>query len=326
MTILITGGAGYIGSHMVYAVLERGEEVVVLDNLSTGVRGLVAPDAHFYEGDVADQTLVRDLLSRHRVSAVVHFAGSVVVPESVEQPLAYYANNVSSSRNLLEVCVETGVGHFIFSSTAAVYANPSRNPVGEDAPLAPVTPYGRSKLMTEWMIEDVARAHDLRYVVLRYFNVAGADPKGRTGQSTPHATHLIKRACQAALGRIPYVEIYGTDFPTPDGTGVRDYIHVADLVDAHATAFDHLNRGGPSLTLNCGYGLGYSVRDVIDAVSKVAGHRVPTRDAPSRRGDLAEIVADPTRLKDTLEWRPRHDHLEQIVATAYEWDRRLNSV
>ena len=325
MAILITGGAGYIGTHMVLAALENGDEVVVLDNLSTGARGLVAERAQFYQGDVGDQSLVRDLIARHRITAVLHFAGSIVVPESVERPLAYYANNTVVSRNLIEVCVETGVKHFIFSSTAAVYSVSDGKPVSESAPLDPASPYGRSKLMTEWMLEDTARAHDFRHVTLRYFNVAGADPQGRTGQSSPRATHLIKRACQAALGRIPHLEIYGTDFPTRDGTGIRDYIHVADLVDAHAAALEHLRSGGDSLTLNCGYGRGFSVREVIGAASKVIGRPVPTREAPRRLGDVAEIVADPTKLQHHLSWKPKHNDLEKIVWTAYEWERRSNS-
>jgi UDP-glucose 4-epimerase len=325
MAILVTGGAGYIGSHMVYAALERGE-VVVLDNLSTGMRGLVPERAQFYQGDVGNQDLLRQLITRHRITAVVHFAASTVLPESIEKPLAYYANNAAASRNLIEVCVETDVKHFIFSSTAAVYASPDGNRVKEEAPLAPGTPYGRSKLMTEWMLEDATRAHGLRHVTLRYFNVAGADPKGRTGQSTPRATHLIKRACQAALGRIPHLEIFGTDFPTRDGTGVRDYIHVTDLVDAHAVALDHLEKGGHSLTLNCGYGRGYSVREVIDVVSRIAGREMPIRQAQPRPGDLAELVADPTKLQRNLAWRPQYNDLSAIVATSYNWEKRLNSI
>jgi UDP-glucose 4-epimerase len=326
MAILITGGAGYIGTHMVYAALERGEDVVVLDNLSTGIRGLVAQEATFCQGDVGDQALLRHLIPKHRISVVIHLAGSTVLPESVEKPLAYYANNVVASHNLIEVCVETGVKHFIFSSTAAVYAPPDKGLVSEDAPLSPATPYGRSKLMTEWILEDAARAHDFRYVALRYFNVAGADPKGRTGQSTPNATHLIKRACQAALGRIPHLDIFGTDFPTRDGTGVRDYIHVNDLVDAHMSALEHLTAGGPSLTLNCGYGRGVSVREVIDAVSKVAGRSLKTKVAPRRCGDLAELVADATMLQRRFNWQPSHADLNEIVATAYDWEKRLNAV
>ena len=326
MAILITGGAGYIGTHMVLAALEKGHEVVVLDNLSTGVRGLVAERAQFYQGDIANQSLVRDLIARHRINAVLHFAGSVVVPESVTRPLAYYANNTLASHKLVEVCIETGVKHFIFSSTAAVYSASECKPVSENTHLEPNSPYGRSKLMTEWMLEDVARAHDFRHITLRYFNVAGADPQGRTGQSTPRATHLIKRACQAALGRTPFLEIFGTTFPTRDGTGVRDYIHVSDLVDAHAAALDHLQSGGDSLTLNCGYGRGYSVREVVETVSKIVGRPVPTRDAPPRPGDVSEIVADPTKIARHLAWRPRHNDLEEIVATSYTWEKRLNSI
>jgi UDP-glucose 4-epimerase len=323
MTILITGGAGYIGSHMVHASLERGEDVVVLDNLSTGLRALVADGAQFCLGDVGDQSLLRKLISEHRITAVLHFAGSTGVPESLEQPLAYYANNTVSSRSLIEVCAQTSVEHIIFSSSAAVYGIPKENPVNEDSPATPTTPYGRSKLMTEWILADAARAHGLRYVTLRYFNVAGADPIGRTGQSTPHATHLIKRACQAALGRIPELEIFGTNFRTPDGTGVRDYVHVTDLVEVHAAALGYLRADGNSLTVNCGCGRGFSVRQVIAAAEKVAGHSFPTREAPSRQGDVAEIVADSTRLRRYLAWRPRYGDLETIVATAYEWERRL---
>jgi UDP-glucose 4-epimerase len=326
MTVLITGGAGYIGSHMVYEAVERGHEVAVLDDLSTGMRSLVAPEAHFHQGHVGDRTLVRRLLHYYSVSAVIHFAGSIVVPDSVKDPLLYYANNTVASRNLIEACVAEGVKNFIFSSTAAVYGTPELNPIGEEARTAPINPYGRSKLMTEWMLEDSARAYDLRYVALRYFNVAGGDTKGRTGQSTPRATHLIKRACQAALGRIEALDIFGNDFPTRDGTGIRDYIHVSDLVAAHALALDHLEGGGNSLVLNCGYGHGFTVREVVGAVEKVVGRKLPVRDSPRRPGDPAELVADSTRLKQRLAWRPEHDDLEEIVATAYAWEKRLNSV
>jgi len=325
VTILITGGAGYIGSHMVYAALESGRDVVVLDNLSTGVRALVAEGARFHQADISDQPCVRHLLQHYAVTSVIHFAGSVVVPESVEQPLTYYANNSSGSRNLIETCLQAGVRNFIFSSTAAVYGLPKRNPVTEEMPVSPINPYGRSKLMIEWMLEDAARAHDFRFVSLRYFNVAGADPKGRTGQSTPQATHLIKRACQVALGRSPHLDIFGTDFPTPDGTGVRDYIHVTDLVGAHALALDHLERGGKSCTLNCGYGHGFSVRQVIDVVSKVAGHKLRTREVPRRAGDPPEIVADSAKLKREFGWRVEHDDLQEIVTTAYAWEKKLKS-
>ena len=326
MSILVTGGAGYIGSHMVLAALDRGDEVVVLDNLSTGVVALVAEEARFYEGDVSDGAMLRRLIGETGITAVVHFAGSLVVPESVENPLAYYKNNTMASRNLIEACVDTGVKHFIFSSTAAVYGVPQDNPVTEGAHAAPINPYGRSKLMIEWMLEDASRAHDFRYVALRYFNVAGADPSGRTGQSTPRATHLIKRACQVALGRIPMLDIFGTDFPTRDGTGVRDYIHVTDLVAAHAHALDHLQQGGASTVLNCGYGHGFSVREVVDTVSKVTGRRIATRETQRRAGDPPELVADSSKLQKQFGWRPSHDDLEEIVSTACSWERQLNSI
>jgi len=326
MAILISGGAGYIGSHMVWAALDRGDEVVVLDNLSSGIRSLVAEGAHFHQGDVGDQTLLRRLFEQYSVTTVIHFAGSTVVPESVSKPLGYYANNTVASRNLIETCVQSGVKQFIFSSTAAVYGIPDHNPVTEKTETMPINPYGRSKLMTEWMLEDVARAHDLRYVALRYFNVAGGDPAGRTGQSTPSATHLIKRACQAALGRVPVLDIFGTKYPTHDGTGVRDYIHVSDLVAAHALALDHLEQGGAPAVLNCGYGHGFSVREVIETVVKVTGQKIATRDAPPRAGDPAEMVADSSRLQAQLGWSPAHDDLEEIVSTAYAWERRLNSI
>ena len=326
MSVLISGGAGYIGSHMVLAALDRGDEVVVLDNLSTGFRSLVAEGAHFHQGDIGDQALLRRLFHYYSVTTVIHFAGSIVVPESVSKPLSYYANNTVASRNLIETCVQSGVKQFIFSSTAAVYGIPDHNPVTEKTETMPINPYGRSKLMTEWMLEDAARAHDFRYVALRYFNVAGADSAGRSGQSTPNATHLIKRACQAALGRLPVLDIFGTNFPTRDGTGVRDYIHVSDLVAAHALALDHLEQDGAATVLNCGYGHGFSVREVIETVAKVTGQKIATREAPPRAGDPAEMVADSSRLQSQLGWSPAHDDLEEIVSTAYAWERRLNSI
>jgi UDP-glucose 4-epimerase len=326
MSILITGGAGYIGSHMVLAALDRGEDVVVLDNLSTGIRRQVADKAHFHLGDAGDPTLLAELFQRYPIDAVIHFAGSVVVPESVANPLLYYKNNTVVSRTLVEACVRAGVKHVIFSSTAAVYGIPTVNPVKEITETAPINPYGRSKLMTEWMLEDTARAEDFRYVALRYFNVAGADPAGRSGQSTPNATHLIKRACQAALGRVPALDIFGTDFATADGTGVRDYIHVSDLVDAHALALNYLRQGEASKVLNCGYGHGFSVRQVVDTVSKVVGHEIPTREAPRRAGDPPALVADSSLLTAQFGWRPKYDDLEQIVSTAYAWEKRLAPV
>lgn len=326
MSVLVTGGAGYIGSHMVYALLDAGERVVVLDNLSTGLRELVSPDAIFVEGDVADRQLVEELLTAWAISEVFHFAGSVVVPESIENPLLYYRNNTSASRALIETSVERGVQRFIFSSTAAIYGQPSAaasDPIGEDAEKRPVNPYGRSKLMTEWMLDDVANASDLRYAALRYFNVAGADPGGRTGQSTPRATHLIKRASQAALGKVPYLGIFGTDYPTPDGTGIRDYIHVSDIVNVHALALAHLRDGGASITLNCGYGHGFSVREVVASVERVSRRPVPVRELPRREGDPPSVVSDPRRLKEQLRWSPRYDDLDQIVRNALVWESRL---
>jgi UDP-glucose 4-epimerase len=325
MAVLVTGGAGYIGSHMTYALLERGEEVVVLDNLSTGIRGLISPQAAFVEGDVADKALVKDLVNRHGIDAVIHFAGSVIVPESVERPLFYYQNNTVASRSLIESCVEAGVGNFVFSSTAAVYGMPEDGIVTEATSPDPINPYGRSKLMTEWMLADVSQAHAFRYVALRYFNVAGADPQGRTGQSTPRATHLIKRACQAALGRIPRLDIFGTDFPTPDGTGVRDYIHVMDLVDAHILALASLREGGPSEVYNCGYGRGLSVREIVRSVELVSDRPVPVREAGRRAGDPPMVVANSTKLKTGLGWRPRFFEVNEIVRSAFEWERRLNA-
>ena len=326
MSVLVTGGAGYIGSHMTLNLLDRGDDVVVLDNLSTGVRGLVAQGATFIQGDIRDDRLVRDILTGHKVEAVIHFAGSVVVPESVENPLLYYANNTSASRDLIESCVACGVSKFIFSSTAAIYGVTNEPSIAEDAVKAPASPYGRSKLMTEWMLEDTAHAHDFRYVALRYFNVAGADPKGRSGQSTPRATHLIKRACQAALGRVPNLGIFGTDYPTPDGTGIRDYIHVADLIGAHALALDHLRGGGDSRIFNCGYGHGFSVREVIAAVERVAGIHLPVQELPRRAGDPPNIVSNPAKLKRELGWVPKHDNLDEIVKNALAWESRLNGV
>jgi UDP-glucose 4-epimerase len=326
MSILITGGAGYIGSHMVHAALERGFDVVVLDNLSTGHRAAVADGAHFHQGNVADQNFVRRLLNDHAVTDVIHFAGSIVAPDSVKEPLAYYLNNTVAARALIESCVLEGVKHFVFSSTAAIYGPPMLDPMPETARKEPENPYGRSKLMTELMLEDTSRAHDFRYVALRYFNVAGADPKGRAGQSTPRATHLIKRACQVALGRVPRLEIFGTDYPTPDGTGVRDYIHVSDLVEAHLVALGHLSTGGSSVALNCGYGRGASVREVIMAVARVVGRELPVMEAPRRPGDPSALIADATKLTKEFGWRPKHDDLHEIISTAYEWERRLNSV
>ena len=324
MSVLVTGGAGYIGSHMVLGLLDQGDDVVVLDNLVTGVRGLVAEGAHFVQGDIRDSALVGGLIARHGVEAVIHFAGSIVVPDSVADPLAYYANNTAASRDLIEACVKGGVKNFIFSSTAAVYGV-AEEPVTEDVPKDPASPYGRSKLMTEWMLADTAAAHDFRYVALRYFNVAGADPLGRSGQSTPRATHLIKRACQTALGRVSHLGIFGTDYPTPDGTGIRDYIHVSDLIGAHGLALKHLHSGGESGVFNCGYGHGFSVRQVIEAVERTAKKKLPVEELPRRAGDPPMVVSNPARLKARLNWTPIHDSLDEIVQSAFAWESRLNS-
>ncbi|HWA90070.1 MAG TPA: UDP-glucose 4-epimerase GalE [Rhizomicrobium sp.] len=325
MSVLVTGGAGYIGSHMTYALVDRGESVVVLDNLTTGTRGLVSEKAVLVEGDVADQALVRRLIAGHGIDAAIHFAGSIVVPDSVAQPLAYYANNTVASRALMEACVESGVKAFLFSSTATVYAEDAKQPLSETEPTVPISPYAKSKLMTEWMLADASRAYDFRHMVLRYFNVAGADPLGRTGQSSPRATHLIKRAAQVVLGRVPHLDIFGTDYPTPDGTGVRDYIHVGDLVAAHLLALDALRAGHPSATFNCGYGRGASVREVIATVEQVVGRKLPVKESPRRPGDPPTLIADPTRIKQALGWTPKHDDLAGIVRSALDWERRFNS-
>jgi UDP-glucose 4-epimerase len=325
MATLVTGGAGYIGSHMVLALLSRSERVVVLDNLSTGQRRLVGDAAVFVLGDAGDPVLVRSIMREHGVDAVIHFAGSIVVPESVAQPLAYYANNVVAARALIEACVEEGVKAFLFSSTATVYAEDATQPLKEDEPKRPISPYARSKLMMEWMLEDVSRAHALRHMTLRYFNVAGADPKGRTGQSTPKATHLIKRAAQVALGRAPHLDIFGTDYPTPDGTGIRDYIHVSDLVEAHLLALDALRGGAASATYNVGYGRGLSVRDIVRGVEQVIGRPLATNESPRRAGDPPVLISDPSRIKAELGWQPHHDDLSEIIRSALEWERQLGS-
>jgi len=323
MSTLITGGAGYIGSHMAHHLIEAGEDIVVLDNLCTGVEKNLPKNIAFVRGDIADQALVSKLIEAHKVGSVIHFAGSVVVPESVEKPLDYYANNTSGARTLIEACVRQGVGNFIFSSTAAVYGSPPVIPVSEEGPTIPLSPYGRSKLMTEWMLQDTAEAHPLKFGILRYFNVAGADPKGRTGQSTPRATHLIKRACQVATGQASSLTIFGTDYDTPDGTGVRDYIHVSDLVDIHHRVLHHLRNGGESLLLNCGYGRGFSVREVAAAVERLSNRALAIEEAPRRPGDLASVVANTAKLSKVLNWKPKHDDLETIVTTALNWERRL---
>ncbi|MEO1158871.1 MAG: UDP-glucose 4-epimerase GalE [Pseudomonadota bacterium] len=325
MSVLVTGGAGYIGSHMVLALCDAGHDVVVLDNLSTGMAWAVAPQATLIEGDIGDEELTLNIIDEHSVDAIIHFAGSIIVPESVSDPLGYYLNNTVKSRALIHSAVKAGVPHFIFSSTAAVYGNPKTVPVTEDDDLLPISPYGTSKLMTELMLRDASIAHDLNYVALRYFNVAGADAKGRSGQSTPQATHLIKVACEAALGKRDHLQVFGKDYDTRDGTCLRDYIHVSDLVQAHLDALSYLRGGGESQVFNCGYGQGYSVLDVVGAVERAADLDLEVRDAPRRPGDPAEIIADAGRARSVLEWRPRHDDLDLIVASALAWEKHLQS-
>jgi UDP-glucose 4-epimerase len=323
MSVLVTGGAGYIGSHMVWCLVDAGEDVVVLDNLTTGFRWAIAPEAKLVHGDVGDETLVGRLIAEHNVTAIIHFAGSIVVPESVSDPLGYYLNNTVKSRALIAAAVKGGVRHFIFSSTAAVYGTPKVTPVPEGAQLSPESPYGRSKLMTEMMLADTAAAHDLVYVALRYFNVAGADPAGRTGQSTKGATHLIKVASETALGKRDAITVYGTDYPTPDGTCIRDYIHVTDLAAAHSEALKHLRAGGKSLVANCGYGRGYSVFEVIDTVKRVSGRDFKVITGGRRPGDPSAIVADPALIMSEFGWKPRHDDLDEIVRSALTWEEAL---
>jgi UDP-glucose 4-epimerase len=323
MTVLITGGAGFVGSHMALELLDAGEDVVVLDNLSTGLRQAVPPAATFVQGNVGNSDLVSSLLSRHKIDAIIHFAGSVVVPESVADPLKYYCNNTCNSGALIACAIEKNVKRFIFSSTAAVYGVPEMNPVSEESRPHPISPYGSSKLMTEIMLRDAAHAHELRYVALRYFNVAGADPQGRSGQSTPQATHLIKVATQVALGRRPSLEVFGTDYPTPDGTCIRDYIHVSDLTNAHLAALRYLRDGGNSETLNCGYGRGYSVFEVINSVKRACGHDFTVHAGPRRAGDPAALVADIHRFQGILDWSPKYNSLDTIVAHALGWERHL---
>jgi UDP-glucose 4-epimerase len=325
MAVLVTGGAGFIGSHMVLALLDAGEKVIVLDNLSTGFRWAVPPAATLVVGDVGDQDLVRTVIRKYGVDAIVHFAGSIVVPESVADPLGYYNNNTVKSRALMEAAVATGIKQFIFSSTAAVYGNPLENPVSETATPAPMSPYGSSKLMTEIMLADTSRAHDFRYVALRYFNVAGADPKGRSGQSTPRATHLIKVACETALGQRGHMDVFGTDYPTHDGTCIRDYIHVTDLIRAHVAALDYLRAGGKSDIFNCGYSKGFSVLEVVKAVKRVSGVEFDVRLVPRRPGDPAAIVAGSQKIRNQLGWEPRHDDLDEIVRHALSWEDHLAS-
>ncbi len=324
MSILVTGGCGYIGSHMVYELADAGESVVVLDNLTTGFHWAIPGDARLVVGDIGDEALVKELVRKHSVEAIIHFAGSIVVPESVADPLGYYFNNTVKSRSLIAAAVASGVKNFIFSSTAAVYGAPREMPVQETTHLKPMSPYGSSKLMTEIMLRDTSIAHDFRHVALRYFNVAGADPRGRTGQSTKGATHLIKVACETALGKRPAMDVFGTDYPTRDGTCIRDYIHVKDLARAHMSALTHLRSGAKSDVFNCGYSHGFTVFEVIEAVKRASGVNFNVRTSPRRPGDPPEIVADSTKIRTQLGWQPQHDDLEQIVRHALEWEDRLS--
>ncbi|UEM22919.1 UDP-glucose 4-epimerase GalE [Skermanella mucosa] len=321
--VLVTGGAGYIGSHAVLALKDAGFPVVVFDNLSTGIRSAVPDGVPLIEGDIADTEHVAEVIRGFQVGAIMHFAGSIVVSESVEKPLKYYRNNTQNSLGLIETCVRLGVKHFIFSSTAAVYGEPEAYPIDEESPTRPINPYGQSKLMTEHMLRDASAAHGLNTGILRYFNVAGADPAGRAGQNTPAATHLIKVAVQAALGLRPAISVFGTDYDTPDGTCIRDYIHVSDLADAHVLALRHLVRKGGNLLVNCAYGRGFSVREVLKAVEKVIGRPLPVNDAPRRAGDPPALVAKADRIHQLLGWKPAHDSLEEMVETALAWERRM---
>jgi UDP-glucose 4-epimerase len=323
MTVLVTGGAGYIGSHMVLALAEAGESVVVIDNLSTGFSTSLPEGVPLFIGDAADENLVEGVIAAHGIDSIVHFAGSVVVPDSMRDPLAYYRNNTMTTRSLLNASVKCGVNRFIFSSTAAVYGNPDRMPVTEDAPTRPMSPYGSSKLMTEIMLHDVAAAHDMKYVVLRYFNVAGADPQARIGLSTAGATHLLKIAVEAATGQRAKIDVYGTDYPTPDGSCIRDFIHVSDLAQAHRAALSYLRSGGQSTTLNCGYGSGTSVLETIEAVRRVSGRNFAVQTAPRRPGDIMTMVADTSRIAATLDWTPQYANLETIAAHALAWEEKL---
>jgi len=323
MAILVTGGAGYIGSHMVLALADRGEKIIVADNLSTGFPWALPTGVTLRGGDVGDEAFIRAVILDHGITEIAHFAAKIVVPDSVSDPLGYYLANTVKSRALFDTAIKAGVKRFIFSSTAAVYGEASGEPLSEEQVALPVSPYGRSKLMTEWMLQDAAFAHDIRFIALRYFNVAGADPEGRSGQSTPNATHLIKVAVQTALGQRKALDIFGTDYPTRDGSCIRDYIHVTDLAAAHVDALEHLRRGGESLILNCGYGRGFSVLEVVDVVKKVSGVDFPVNLVARRPGDPASIVAKADKIRTVLGWQPQHDDLEGIVKAAFEWEKRL---
>lgn len=321
-TILVTGGAGYIGSHAARLLAEAGENIVILDNLSTGFRTAVL-DAELIIGDSGDRELVSRIIADHAIDTIMHFAAHTIVPESVEKPLTYYGNNTCASRNLMECAVAGNIRHFVFSSTAAVYGIPEGGLCTEDSVTAPINPYGTSKLMTEWMLRDVAIVTDMSYVALRYFNVAGSDPECRIGQSTAKATLLTKVACEAAVGKRDKLYIFGTDYDTPDGTAIRDYIHIEDIARAHLDALEYLRGGGESTTLNCGYGHGYSVREVLAAVEKAHGRPLPIEEAPRRAGDPPILIAACERIKTVLGWSPRYDDLEKIVTSSLNWEKHL---
>ncbi len=321
-SVLVTGGAGYIGSHTLLQLVARGERVVVLDDLSTGFKQAVR-DTTLVTGNVGDRKLVDALLAEHKVDTIIHFAAHTIVPESVADPLKYYGNNTCSTRSLLESASRAGVKNFVFSSTAAVYGIPASGLASEESTTAPINPYGTSKLMSEWMLRDLCAATPMRYVALRYFNVAGSDTQGRIGQSTRKATLLVKVACEAVVGKRPFLSVYGTDYPTPDGTGVRDYIHVEDLATAHVDALTYLRDGGKSLIANCGYGHGYSVREVIASVEKIAGIKLDVREEPRRAGDPPTLVASAQKVRDAFGWKPKLDDIDTIVRTSLDWERRL---
>ncbi|MCK1490585.1 UDP-glucose 4-epimerase GalE [Bradyrhizobium sp. 180] len=323
MTVLVTGGAGYIGSHTVLALAEAGEDVVVIDDLSTGFSTYLPEGVPLFIGDAGDENLLEGVIAQHDIESIIHFAGSIVVPDSMRDPLGYYRNNFTTARNLLNVAVKRGISRFIFSSTAAVYGDPDQVPVPEHAPTRPLSPYGSSKLMTEIMLHDVAAAYGMRYVTLRYFNVAGADPQARIGLATVGATHLLKIAVEAATGQRAKIDVFGTDYPTPDGSCIRDFIHVTDLSQAHRSALAYLRNGGASTTLNCGYGRGYSVLETIDAVRRVSGRSFAVQYAARRPGDIMTMVADTSRIRGLLDWHPQYDDLETIAAHALAWEDKL---